>query len=164
MRRINPEHIKGIIEMINQGPYFVLLNMAVKDLGIGYSRVECELESKHWNPFGTVHGGVYTSLIDTAAYWASYCELDEDAGYTSLDVQVDMLGVSQNGHLVVEGNRIKVGRSICKSEAVIKDSNGRILAHGTSKQLVTTGGMQTINQAAASMGYKKLPPKFIYGD
>ncbi len=161
MQQVNPEHLKVIMEMINKGPYFLLLNMAVKELGVGYCLVECDVEKKHWNPFGTVHGGVYTSLIDTAAYWASYCEIPEDAGYTSLDVQVDMLGASQNGHLVVEGKRIKVGRSVCKSEAIIKDSKGRILAHGTSKQLVTQG-MQTIGHAAASIGYKELPPKFLY--
>ncbi|MEQ8200119.1 MAG: PaaI family thioesterase [Syntrophomonadaceae bacterium] len=163
VRRINPEHIEGIIEMINQGPYFILLNMVVKEIGVGYCRVECELEKKHWNPFGTVHGGVYTSLVDTAAYWASYCEIEADAGYTSLDVQTDMLGASQNGHLMVEGKSIKVGRSICKAEAVIRDGKGKILAHGTSKMLVTQG-MQTISQAAASIGYKALPPKFIYSD
>lgn len=160
MQRVNPEHLRAIMEMINQGPYFILLNMVVTDLGVGYCRVECDLEKKHWNPFGTVHGGVYTSLIDTAAYWASYCDIPEDAGYTSLDVQVDMLGVCQNGHLVVEAKRIKVGRSVAKSEAVIKDSQGRIVAHGTSKQLITQG-MQTINHAAASIGYEDLPPKFI---
>lgn len=163
MQRINPEHIKVIMEIINKGPYFILLNMVVKDLGVGYCLMECDLEKKHWNPFGTVHGGVYTSLIDTAAYWATYCEVPEDAGYTSLDVLVDMLGASQNGRLVVEGKRIKVGRSVCKSEAVIKDIDGRILAHGTSKMLVTQG-MQTINQAAASIGYKDLPPKYIYSE
>src|SRR5665647_1213873 len=157
MRTINPKHIKGILDMINHGPYFMLLNMVVKELGIGYSRVECDLENKHLNPFGGVHGGVYTSLIDTAAYWASYCEIDEDAGYISLDVQVDMLSASKNGRLVVEGKRIKVGRSVCKSEAIIMDSRGKILAHGTSKQMVTPG-LQTINQAAMAMGYKSLPP------
>ncbi len=160
MKAINPEHIKGICEMINRGPYFILLNMEVKDLGIGYSRVECILENKHLNPFDGVHGGVYSSLIDTAAYWASYCEIDEEAGYISLDVQVDMLSTARNGKLIVEGKRIKVGRRICKSEASIADSTGRILAHGTSKQLITPG-LQTIKQAAAAMGYKELPPKFI---
>lgn len=160
MRIINPEHIKRILDMINQGPYFILLKMEVKELGIGYSRVECELENRHLNPFGAVHGGVYASLIDTAAYWASYCEIDEDAGYISLDVQVDMLSTSKNGLLVVEGKRIKVGRSICKTEAIIMDSHGKILAHGTSKQMIIPG-LQTINQAAMAMGYKSIPPKFL---
>ncbi len=160
MNYINPEHIKRIIDMINRGPYFVLLSMEVKEISTGYSRVEINLENKHLNPFGGIHGGVYSSLIDTAAYWAVYCEVAEDAGYISLDVQVDNLAAVKDGSLVVEGKRIKVGRSICKAEAVIRDTNGKYLAHGTSKQMVTPG-LQTINQAALAMGFKTLPPKFI---
>lgn len=160
MKVINPEHIKGIIDLINRGPYFVLLSMEVKELNPGYSRVEVDLQNKHLNPFGGIHGGVYSSLIDTAAYWAVYCDVDEDAGYISLDVQVDNLAAVKEGYLVVEGKRIKVGRSICKAEATIRDINGKYLAHGTSKQMVTPG-LQTINQAAAAMGYTVLPSKFI---
>ena len=160
MKTINPEHITRIIDLINRGPYFVLLSMEVKELSVGYSRVEVNLENKHLNPFGGIHGGVYSSLIDTAAYWAVYGDVEEDAGYISLDVQVDNLAAVKDGYLIVEGKRIKVGRSICKAEAIIKDSNGKYLAHGTSKQMVTPG-LQTINQAAIAMGYKALPPKFI---
>lgn len=160
MKTINPEHIKEIIDLINRGPYFVLLSMEVKELRVGYSRVEVNLENKHLNPFGGIHGGVYSSLIDTAAYWAVYCDIEEDTGYISLDVQVDNLAAVKDGYLIVEGKRIKAGRSICKAEATIKDSNGKYLAHGTSKQMVTPG-LQTINQAAITAGYKALPPKFI---
>jgi uncharacterized protein (TIGR00369 family) len=160
MTKINPEHIQAVINLINQGPYFRLLSMEVKELSAGYSRVEVNLENKHLNPFGGIHGGVYSSLIDTAAYWAIYCDVAEDAGYISLDVQVDNLAAVKDGLLVVEGKRVKVGRSICKAEAVIKDCNGKYLAHGTSKQMVTPG-LQTINQAIMAMGYNALPPKFI---
>ncbi len=160
MKTINPEHIKGIIDLVNQGPYFMLLAMEVKELSSGYSRVDVNLENKHLNPFGGIHGGVYSSLIDTAAYWAVYCDVEEDAGYISLDLQVDNLAAVKDGYLIVEGKRIKVGRSICKAEATIRDSNGKYLAHGTSKQMITPG-LQTINQAILAMGYQALPPKFI---
>ncbi|NPV93039.1 MAG: PaaI family thioesterase [Firmicutes bacterium] len=160
MRRLNPEHIKAVIELINQGPYFRLLSMEVKELDIGYARVEVDMEDKHLNPFGGIHGGVYSSLIDTAAYWAVYCEVEENAGLISLDLKVDNLSPVKDGRLVVEGRRIKAGRSVCLAEASVVDSHGRRLAHGTSKQMVTPG-LQTINQAVEAMGYKPLPPKFI---
>jgi uncharacterized protein (TIGR00369 family) len=160
VREINTEHVKAVIDIINQGPYFILLSMKVKELGLGYCLVEVNLENKHLNPFGGVHGGVYSSLIDTAAYWAVYCSVDEDAGFISLDVQVDNLAAVKDGLLLVEGKLIKAGRSICKAEAIVKDSNGKFIAHGTSKQMITPG-LQTISQAAQAMGHKTLPPKFI---
>jgi uncharacterized protein (TIGR00369 family) len=160
MRKINPEHIKVIIDLINQGPYFKLLSMEVCELRLGYSKVEVTLDNKHLTPFGGIHGGVYSSLIDTAAYWAIYCDVDEEAGYVSIDVNVDFLSTTNNGHLIVEGKRIKSGHSIYLAEAIIKNSQGKYLTHGTSKLMVTPG-VQTISQIAVFLGYKALPPKYI---
>ena len=160
MRNLNPEHIKALIELANQGPYIRLLSMEVKELSVGCARVEVELQDKHLNPFGAIHGGVYASLIDTAAYWAVYCDIEEDAGLISLDLKIDNLSPGKSGRLVVEGRRIKAGRSVCLAEAAVVDSDGKCLAHGTSKQMVTHG-LQTVNQAVLAMGYKPLPPKFI---
>lgn len=162
MLMLNPQHIEAVLNIINRAPYFQLLSMKVEELGIGYSRVLVDLEEKHLNPFGGIHGGVYSSLIDTAAYWAVYCDIDEDAGFISLDVQVDMLSPVRDGLLIVEGKRIKAGKSICNSEAIITDKKGKLLACGTSKQMVIPG-VQTINQAALSSGFQSLPPKFIMG-
>ena len=61
---------------------------------------------------------------------------------------------------MVEGKRIKAGKSICIADAAIIDSEGKYLAHGTSRQMVIPG-LQAIIQAVSAMGYKPLPPKFI---
>lgn len=160
MQKLNPEHIKAVIDLCNQGPFFRLLSIEVRELRKGYCKVEVNLENKHLNPFGGVHGGVYSSLIDTATYLAVYYDVEENAGLISLDIKVDYLAPIKEGRLVVEGKRIKVGRSICISEASIFNSQGKHLAYGTSKQMVTPG-LQTIEQAVSAMGCKSLPPKFI---
>lgn len=160
MKELNPEHMKSILDLINQGPYFRLLSMEVCKLDFGCCRVEVNLDTKHLNPFGGLHGGVYASIIDTAAYWAVYCELEEDAGLISLDLNVDNLATAKDGRLIVEGKRIKIGRSICLSEATVTDEYGKLLAHGTSKQMITKG-LQSINQAITAMGYQQLPPKYL---
>lgn len=59
MRRLNPEHMKSVIDLVNQGPYLRLLSMEVCELGLGYSKVMVDLERKHLNPFGGIHGGVF---------------------------------------------------------------------------------------------------------
>lgn len=160
MKKLNPEHITALLDLINHGPYFRLLSMVVKELREGYARVEVSLEYKHLNPFGGLHGGVYASAIDTAAYWAIYCELDEDAGLISLDLNVDNLAAIKEGLLIVEGRRIKVGRTICSSEVTVTDEEGKLLAHGTSKQVVTRN-LQSVQHAVQAMGYAPLPPKFL---
>ena len=160
MKKLNPEHVSAVLNLINEGPYFKLLSMEVREMRPGYSRVEVDVAEKHLNPFGGLHGGVYASTIDTAAYWAIYCELEEEVGLISLDLNVDNLAAVRDGLLIIEGRRIKVGRSVCSAEVSVKDAGGKYLAHGTSKQMVTRG-LQTIGQAVQAMGHPALPPKFI---
>ncbi len=160
MKKLNPEHIKALLNLINQSPYYRLLSMEVSRLDHGYCKVEVNLDKKHLNPFGGLHGGVYASLVDTAAYWSVYCGLDEGVGLISLDLRVDNLATAKNSKLIVEGKQIKVGWTICLSEAKVTDANGKLLAYGISKQMITRG-LQTINQAIAEMGYQSLPPKFL---
>lgn len=160
MRKLNPEHVTTIINLINEGPYFKLLSMVVQDLGVGYSLLEVDFHEKHLNPFGGIHGGVYASIIDTAAYWAVYGDLDEDAGMVSVDLKVNYLAPIRDGKLIVKGKRIKAGRSISLAEAVVTDNEGKILALGTST-LMQTPGMQTMRDVISLNGGELPPAKFI---
>lgn len=160
MRKINPEHLTALMKMVNDGAYYRLLSMEVVDIGMGYSRVEVDLREKHTNPFGSIHGGVYSSIIDTSAYWSAYCELEESAGLTTIDIDVNILSMISSGFVIVEGRSIKVGRSVCLTEASAKDESGKLLAYGTSKLMVLQG-KQSINDAMKTMGCEALPPKFL---
>jgi uncharacterized protein (TIGR00369 family) len=160
MKRINPDHIKALLSLANLGPFYELLSMKLCEVDICHSKVEVDLGNKHQNPFGRIHGGVYSAAIDTAAYWAAYCELDENVGFTTIDLNVDILSTIKEGKIIVEGKSLKIGRSICLSEATAKDMGGKLLAHGTSKMLVVQG-LQSISHAVDAMGYHALPPKFL---
>lgn len=160
MRAINQEHIKAVLELINQAPYFQLLNMDVQELAMGYAKVVVKVERKHLNAFGGIHGGAYASILDTAAYWALYCEMDEDQGFITIDVKADNLRAIDSGTIVVEGKTIKRGRSICLSEAEAHDEKGNLLAFCTAKQFVSPS-LQPIKAAVETLGSKPLPPKFL---
>lgn len=159
-RKVNPEHIEKLKELVNQSPFWSHLDMKLVDIAPGYARMEMVIDkNKHYNPFGSVHGGVNAALIDSATYWAAYYHQPEDAGFTTLDVSVTDLAMAREGKLTVHATAIKEGRSVCLCEAVVKDENDRVVAHGTSKLLVLTG-RQTIGHALETMGYDKLPEKF----
>jgi uncharacterized protein (TIGR00369 family) len=158
---LNPKHIEELIKLINSSPYYQLLSMVMQDIGIGYSTIHLDLATKHLSPYKAIQGGVYSSLIDAAAYWAVYSELDPESGLITMDVTVHNLASIKSGKMTVKGKRIKVGRTLCLAEATIETQEGRILAHGSSKLLVTLG-LQTIEQLA-SLSNTILPPKFIPG-
>jgi len=160
MVSLNQDHVQAVIKAINQGPFFNHLSMTVKEMGIGYSIVEMNVGNEHLNPFGGIHGGAYASAIDTAAYWAAYCELEEKVGLISIDLKIDYLAPISEGLMIAKGRSIKIGKSMCLAEATATNKEGKWLAHGTSKMMVTEE-LQTIEDAFNFTGSKTLPPKFI---
>ena len=151
-RTVNPQHTQALMDLLTQAPYFSLLGMRFEAMEPGYCRLTLPLSyARHGNAFGSIHGGAYSSLIDTAAYWAAYCDMDEDQGYTSLDLSVTNLGMAR---------AIRAGRSICLAEATVKTAEGKLLAHGTSK-LMLLAGKQSIRALLAAEGAPDLPPKFL---
>lgn len=159
-RKVNPEHLEKVIQLPNSCPYYQLLGIRIVELGSGYSRVEMDVEHKLMNPFGSVHGGAYASLIDVAAYWCTYHDRPEDAGSTSLDLNVTNLSMTRSGKLTAIGRCIKAGRSICMTEVEVRDDTGKIVAHGTSKLLMLQG-RQSLADAMRAAGCDELPPKYL---
>jgi len=137
MKKPNPEYIRQIKDLVNSSPYFTLLSMKITDIGIGYSVVEIDLDYKHLQPFGFVHGGAFASIIDAAAFWAFFYEIeDQNAGATSVDLKLNYLAPAMSGKLIAKGRQIKHGKTLGYAEAQVTNENGKILAHGTSTLMI----------------------------
>ena len=154
MKRINPEFLKIINQAANNSPYFSLISMKICDVGIGFSLIEIDIDNKHLQPFGVIHGGVYASIIDAAAFWSIFYSVeDQNAGITSVDLKLNYLAPVSSGKIIAKGRQIKLGKTLGYAEAEVTDNNGKLLAHGTSTLMILPG-----NELLAKM---PLPPKFI---
>jgi uncharacterized protein (TIGR00369 family) len=160
MAELNPAHVQAVIQAINQGPYIRHLAMTVREMGPGFAAVELAVGREHLNPFGGIHGGAYASLIDTAAYWAAYSEIEAGVGLISIDLKIDYLAPLSQGVILSRGRSIKIGKTMCLAEAAATDADGKWLAHGTSKMMITRG-LQSIEDAFRFTGSATLPPKFL---
>jgi len=140
MKKPNPDYVKRIKEVVNSSPYFSLLAMKILDIGMGFSVVEIDLDQKHLQPFGLVHGGVFASIIDAAAFWAFFYEIeDQNAGATSVDLKLNYLAPAMSGRLIARGHQIKHGKTLGYAEARVTDENSKVLAHGTSTLMIMPG-------------------------
>ena len=135
-KRLNPDYVKSVKEKVNRCPYFELLSIKIKEFGMGESILEVALEEKHLQPFGVVHGGVYSSLVDAAAFWAVYPEIDEEVGLTTVELKLNYLAPSSKGYMIAKGKSIRVGKTLCLGEASIEDGTGVLLAYGTATMMI----------------------------
>jgi len=136
MKTLNPEWIETVKTQVNQCPYFQLLQMTLREIGWGSSRIEIEVEQRHLQPFGMVHGGVFASLIDATGFWAVFSQAAPAAGMTTVELKINYLAPADTGRLIAKGKCLKLGRSLGLGEARVEDASGRLLAHGTTTLMV----------------------------
>lgn len=110
---------------------------------IGAGRIEVEAgrvvvtlepQEYHYNPLGSVHGGVLATLLDTAAACAVHSTLPAGVGYTTLDLNTKYLRPASvaSGMLTCEGIVLSKGRRTALAQAQILDARGGLVAHATS--------------------------------
>ena len=140
MMNPNPEYIERVNRLVNRSPFFELLSMKIIDIGPGFSVVEIELSQKHLQPFGFVHGGVFAAIVDAAAFWAVFYQIEnQNTGATTVDVKLNYLAPAVSGKLIAKGRQIKLGKTLGYAEAEVSTESGKLLAHGTSTLILLPG-------------------------
>jgi len=136
----NPEYIERVNRLVNRSPFFELLSMKIIDVGPGFSVVQIELSQKHLQPFGFVHGGVFAAIVDAAAFWAVFYQIEnQNTGATTVDVNLNYLAPAVSGKLIAKGRQIKLGKTLGYAEAEVSTESGKLLAHGTSTLILLPG-------------------------
>jgi uncharacterized protein (TIGR00369 family) len=115
-------------------------------LGFGIDRVDegnvvftMDPIEAHQNPLGTVHGGIITTLLDSAMGCAVHTTLPPGGMYTTLELKVNFLRPSFAGgaRLLAEGTVLHRGSTAVLVEATITDADaGKKIAHATSTCLI----------------------------
>jgi uncharacterized protein (TIGR00369 family) len=115
-------------------PIMHLLGTGTFTAEAGRVVVTLEPEEYHYNPLGSVHGGVLATLLDTATGCAVHSTLPAGVGYTTLDLNTKFLRPASiaSGTLTCEGTVIAKGRRTALAQAQITDARGALVAHATS--------------------------------
>jgi len=148
--QLNPRYTEALAMLVNRCPFFSLLSMEIKDLQWGTSLLEVKLEEKHLQPFGMVHGGAIASVVDAAAFWAVFPQVEKGMGLTTVEMKLNYLAPAQKGKLVAQGRCIKMGRTLVLGETYVRNGEGALVAHGTATMMVVPD--------LHIPGYENLPP------
>jgi uncharacterized protein (TIGR00369 family) len=119
-------------------PIAHLIGFHLSEVANGRVVFTCEPHESHYNPLGSVHGGVVATLLDSAMGCAVHSTLPAGRFYTTLEIKVNYIrpvGVG-NGLVRAIGETIHSGRQTATAEARLVDESGRLYAHGTTTCLV----------------------------
>ncbi|MBE7941076.1 MULTISPECIES: PaaI family thioesterase [Ramlibacter] len=93
---------------------------------------------RYYNPLGTVHGGWFATLLDSAVGCAVHAALPAGRGYTTLELKVNMVRALTDDVALVraEGKVIHLGRQVATAEGRIVGPDGKLYAHASTTCLV----------------------------
>ena len=133
----------GFLQAMLQGelpypPIMETLNFCLIDCEKGRVTFQGTPQFAHYNPIGSVHGGWFCAILDSALGCAVQSTLPRGKGYTTLELKVNMIRplTEKTGPVRAEGRIIHSGGQTAVAEATLVDSNGKLYAAATTTCLV----------------------------
>jgi uncharacterized protein (TIGR00369 family) len=114
------------------------LGYDVTEASSGRVVVTAQPDESHFNPAGTVHGGLAATLLDSCMGLAIWSTLEKGLAQTTLEFKISLVRpiTPTTGLIKAEGLVLNRGRRIGTAEGRITDPRGRLLAHGTTTCLI----------------------------
>ena len=122
--------------MVERGvaPFTAFIGAEVEELREGYARLSLVLEERHTNPNGVMHGGVITTLMDSALGASLSALRGQEARrnpHATVEMNASFLAAARPGdRIVVEGRVLRLGKTVAFGEAEARRGDGELIAKG----------------------------------
>jgi uncharacterized protein (TIGR00369 family) len=110
------------------------LGFDLMEVGDGHAVFQGVPDIRYYNPMGTVHGGWYSTLLDSALGCAVQSTLPVGRAYTTAELSINIVrpATHKTGPLRAIANVLHTGKQMATAEARILDETGRMYAHATT--------------------------------
>lgn len=133
------EYLRGIQKGdISPPPIARLVGYHISEVDRGLAVFELEPAEYHYNPFGTVHGGIASTLLDTAMTAAVLSTLPRGTQCSTIEMKVNFILpiVSQTGTVRCKAKTIHTGSRIATVEGRLVDKQEKLYAHAVSTCMI----------------------------
>ncbi len=120
-------------------PIAKLIGFRPVSAGGGEAVFEMEADERHWNPMGTLHGGVLCDIGDAAMGFAYATTLAEGESFTTIELKINYLRPVWKSRLRASAHVVKRGRKIGLVECDITDEKGNLVARASSTCMTLAG-------------------------
>jgi len=97
-----------------------------------------EPREEHYNALGAVHGGILTTVLDTAMGCAVQSRLDAGVAPVTIELKTSFVHpvTIASGVLRAEGRVVHPGARVATAEARLEGEDGTLYAHASSSWLI----------------------------
>ena len=139
MEQIHGKSGREILEAMISGelpypPMNETMNMTLLEVDNGSAVFQGIPLLQHYNPLGTVHGGWFATLLDSALGCAVQTTLPAGRSYTTVELSINIVRAASHktGPLRAVATVVHVGRHMATAEARVEDEKGKLYAHATT--------------------------------
>jgi uncharacterized protein (TIGR00369 family) len=133
------DYLRAIAEgRIPPAPIAALLGMSILQVEPGHVVFGLDVGEHLYNPIGSVHGGVFCTLLDSAMGCAVHASLDRGQAYTTLELKVNIVKAltTKTPSVVATGQVVSAGRRVITASGQITGPDGLLYAHATTTCLL----------------------------
>ena len=133
--------LKAVLEgHLSPPPIMLTIDFKLKSVAPGEVIFSFIPQEFHYNPLGSVHGGVTTVILDSAMGCTVQSMLPAGKGITTLELKTNFLKAitKESGPLTAKGKIIHMGTTTALADAQITDIHGKVYAHSVSTILITS--------------------------
>lgn len=122
-------------------PIGILMDFSIESIEKGRVVFAFEPAEFHYNPIGTVHGGVAATVCDSALGCAVHSTLPAGIGYTTLDLNLTYLRplTRETGKVRAIGEVIHAGSRVATAQARVIDAKDKLYVTATTTCLLLRG-------------------------
>jgi uncharacterized protein (TIGR00369 family) len=128
--------------LLPPAPIGKLMGFTLAEVEPGHVVFECVPGEQHYNPIGTVHGGLAMTLLDSTMGCAVQTKMAVGSGYTTLEAKTNLVRAitASTGKLRAIGKLVHLGKSIATAEGRLEDESGKLYAHATTTCIILKSG------------------------
>src|SRR6201997_2786445 len=120
-------------------PVSELIGFEVAEASEGRVVVVLEAGTRHFNPMGTVHGGILCDIADAAMGIAFATTLSPGESFTTVELKINFFRPVWQAELKAEGTVVQRGRTMGYVECTVTDDQNRLIAKAASSCMVLRG-------------------------
>lgn len=133
---LSERHLQDIRDRIASSPFHNWFGLRLVQIGSGTAVVKVELSSNHHNMQGIVHGGVISTVADTAIGLALRSMLEPGLTHRTAHLSVNYLAKVEGGELAGRGRALHAGGKMGYGEADVTDGSGKLVARANATFIV----------------------------
>jgi uncharacterized protein (TIGR00369 family) len=133
------KHVKRLTEIarrtLKKNPATSLLGFRLHSIARGGAVLFMDVQARHRQMQGVVHGGILAALVDTASAIAAYTAVPPGTAIATVELKINYLEAVARGRIRAEARVLRAGRNFVVTECEIFDGEGLLAA----KALLTFG-------------------------